>query len=243
VVLNDITRLMKLETVRKDFVANVSHELKTPIQSIKGFVETLESGAIDDPDDARRFLDIIHRNTGRLEAIINDLLSLARLEGLAEKGGINKSPVDIRLVAQAVQETLRDAIAARRAELVVEGDGSPVVAGSEGLLEQLLLNLVDNAVKYCPEGSRVAVRWSGGSENASLFILEVSDNGPGIPPRDLERIFERFYRVEKSRHRDSGGTGLGLAIVRHIALLHGGSISVRSQPGHGSTFTLTLPRS
>jgi two-component system phosphate regulon sensor histidine kinase PhoR len=244
VVLNDITRLMKLETIRKDFVANVSHELKTPIQSIKGFVETLESGAIDSPEDTRRFLGIIQRNTGRLEAIIDDLLSLARLEGLAEKGGINKTLVDIRQVVDAVRETLRDAIAARRIEMVVEGDGSPLVAGSEGLLEQLLLNLVDNAVKYCPEGSRVAIRWSGSeADGASLFNLEVADNGPGMPPRDLERIFERFYRVEKSRHRDSGGTGLGLAIVRHIALLHGGSIAVRSQPGHGSTFTLTLPRS
>ena len=157
-VLNDITRLMKLETIRKDFVANVSHELKTPIQSIKGFVETLENAAGDDPVSTRRFLAIIRRNSERLEAIVDDLLSLARIEGLAEKGGMATAQVDIRGLIERVRETLHDPMERRQITLLVEGSGSPIVAGSAGLLEQLLLNLVDNAIKYCPPGSTVRLK-------------------------------------------------------------------------------------
>ena len=240
-MLNDITRLIKLETIRKDFVANVSHELKTPVQSIKGFVETLESGAIANPDDAARFLTIIRRNSERLEAIIDDLLSLARLEGMAERGGLEKAPVDLRKVVQSVLDTLSDSITRRQIQISIETEGETFVLGNEGLLEQLLLNLVDNAVKYTPEGSTVLIA-CGPADDHHFYQLHVADNGPGIPQRDLERIFERFYRVEKSRHRDSGGTGLGLAIVRHIALLHGGTVDVQSQPGLGAHFTVSLPR-
>ncbi|MBN1242760.1 MAG: PAS domain-containing protein [Spirochaetales bacterium] len=236
-VLNDITRLRALEQVRTDFVANVSHELRTPIQLVKGFTEALCDGAVDEPTEARRFLGIVSRHAARLEAIIDDLLSLARLEQSSGSSlGIERTRV-LSPVADAIAALdSRSPGSGARVSLVcpedLEADMNP------GLLEQAALNLVDNALKYAPQGTLVelSVRDEGG-----LLAIEVADRGPGIPPGDAERIFERFYRLDKGRSRESGGTGLGLAIVRHIALAHGGTVSVRPRAGGGSVFRLEFP--
>ncbi len=236
-VLNDITRLRALEQVRTDFVANVSHELRTPIQLVKGFTEALRDGAVDDPAEARRFLGIVSRHAERLEAIIDDLLSLARLE---QAGGGNlgyaRAKVHLPLAEALAALEARSVGATARVSLEcpaeLEADCNP------GLLEQAVLNLVDNALKYAPDTSPVdlVARAEGGK-----LVIEVSDRGPGIAPKDAERIFERFYRLDKARSRDSGGTGLGLAIVRHIALAHGGTVSVNPRQGGGSVFRLEIP--
>ncbi len=236
-VLNDITRLRALEQVRTDFVANVSHELRTPIQLVKGFTEALRDGAIDDPAEARRFLGIVSRHAERLEAIIDDLLSLARLEqAVGAAPGFERTKV-------------REPIAEALAALAARSDGAAARLSSDcpeeleadcnpGLLEQAVLNLADNALKYAPSPTPVELR--AFAEDGKLAI-EVADRGPGIPPKDAERIFERFYRTDKGRSRDSGGTGLGLAIVRHIALAHGGTVSVAPRSGGGSIFRLEFP--
>jgi two-component system, OmpR family, phosphate regulon sensor histidine kinase PhoR len=266
-VFNDVTRLRRLEVVRRDFVANVSHELKTPITSIKGFVETLRDGAIDDPERARQFLDILCRQADRLNAIIEDLLTLSRLEQEADK-----RQVPVR--AGAIREVLDNAVsvcqlAARDRNVAVEVDCPAALAApiNAPLLEQAVVNLIDNAIKYSEPGQ--SVRVSAGLENSESGIrnaelkektlqagqfqipnsefripgvwIRVEDRGCGIPAEHLPRLFERFYRVDKARSRKLGGTGLGLAIVKHIVAAHGGAVSVKSTPGQGSTFTILLP--
>ncbi|TYO98122.1 two-component system phosphate regulon sensor histidine kinase PhoR [Geothermobacter ehrlichii] len=238
VVLNDVTRLRRLERVRRDFVANVSHELKTPITAIKGFVETLESGGVDDPHEVRRFLGIIHRQADRLNAIIDDLLQLSRLE--QESGGQR-----IELAAVAVAPVVRAAVQdcemqALRAKVKVHCElvENLVARVNPQLLEQAVSNLVDNAVKYSPAGSEVRVRAFGTEDG---ICIEVADRGCGIAAEHLPRLFERFYRVDKARSRKLGGTGLGLAIVKHIAQVHGGRVGVESAPGEGSRFWIWLP--
>lgn len=236
-VMNDITRLKNLERMRKDFVSNVSHELKTPITTIKGFTETLREGAADDPETSARFVNIIHHHTERLEAIIEDLLSLSRLER-EDETAISREPTS---AAQVVERTVQSR--SRQAEkkgitLTSECPAELELTANASLLEQALLNLVDNAVKYCSSGARVAVT-CGGSDETVYF--QVEDNGPGIPAKELDRIFERFYRVDKTRSRELGGTGLGLAIVKHIAIAHEGTIEVESTEGLGTIFTLSIP--
>ncbi len=237
-VLNDITELRRLERVRRDFVANVSHELRTPVQLVKGFAETLEEGALDDPEQARRFVGIIGKNAARMESLISDLLSLAALEREGRER-IAAERADLRTVLDAAREAILPKAEARGIELLVECESGLSAELDPGLIEQALVNLIDNAVKYSPPAT--AVRVSARAEGPSL-VIEVRDQGIGIPARDLPRVFERFYRVDKARSRELGGTGLGLAIVRHIAIAHGGEVSVESWEGEGSTFKIRIPR-
>jgi two-component system phosphate regulon sensor histidine kinase PhoR len=240
VVLHDVTRLRHLEEVRRDFVANVSHELRTPITSIKGFVETLLDGAFEDRENAHRFLEIMHRQVNRLDAIIGDLLMLSRIERGSEEQRIELALEPIRGVLQAAVEMCENKASDKGIgiELTCPEDLSAEI--NAALLEQAVVNLLDNAVKYSNSGAKVEV--CAAREGAGLVIV-VKDQGSGIEPQHLPRLFERFYRVDKARSRELGGTGLGLAIVRHIALAHRGSVSVESTVGVGSTFCLRLPLS
>jgi two-component system phosphate regulon sensor histidine kinase PhoR len=240
IVLNNVTRLRKLENLRKDFVANVSHELRTPITSIKGFVETLLDGALRDPVDAANFLKIIGRQAERMDNIIEDLLLLSGVErGLEES--------NVRVEKGKIIDIIRDAIEvcdhkAREKKIRIDVDCAPDIEGTvnEPLLEQAVINLLDNAIKYSDEGGPVEI---SASRHADEITIEVRDEGCGIDREDIPRLFERFYRVDKARSRKLGGTGLGLAIVKHIMQAHGGSVIVASTPGEGSTFTLHLPDS
>ena len=238
VVLNDVTRIRHYEAIRRDFVANVSHEIKTPVTTIKGFAETLLDGALDDRDDAERFLRIIVGQADRLSAIIGDLLSLSSLESDAEDAAIPLERGSIRDVLQVALDVCEMKAGDRHVTLTLTCPEELYAEINPPLLEQAVVNLIDNAVKYSPEGAAVAV--SAGVEAAGLSI-KVKDSGRGIPREHLTRLFERFYRVDKARSRDMGGTGLGLSIVKHIAVAHGGWVAVESTPGLGSTFTITLP--
>ncbi len=238
VVLNDVTRLRKLENMRREFVANVSHELKTPITSIKGSVETLLDGAIENRDDAMRFLQMIARQGDRLHHIVEDLLSLSRIERESERE-------EISLQTRAVGDVLRAAVASCEAksreigvDVTLECPDDLTASLNAHLLEQGVINLIDNALKYSEAETTVTVR---ARQDAGEIAIEVSDEGCGIESKHLDRLFERFYRVDKARSRRMGGTGLGLAIVKHIAIAHGGSVSVRSTVGRGSSFTIHLP--
>ncbi len=239
VVLNDVTRLKRLEAVRRDFVANVSHELKTPVTSIKGFAETLEDGALDDPETARRFVGIIVGQADRLNSIIGDLLSLSTLEQREGESRLTLEETDICDVLRVAVEVCELKAQAKRISISVACVRCVLTAVNSPLLEQAVVNLVDNAVKYSPEGSAVQVDLT---EAPDEIIISVTDHGSGVPREHLPRLFERFYRVDKARSRDLGGTGLGLAIVKHIAQAHGGSVSVDSVVGLGSTFRIHLPR-
>jgi two-component system phosphate regulon sensor histidine kinase PhoR len=238
VVLNDVTRMRHYEAIRRDFVANVSHEIKTPVTTIKGFAETLLDGALDDRHDAERFLRIIVGQADRLSAIIGDLLSLSSLESDAEDAAITLERGSIRDVVQVALDVCEMKAAARHVTLALDCPEDLYAEINPPLLEQAVVNLIDNAVKYSQEGAAVEV--SAGVEAAGLSI-KVKDSGRGIPREHLTRLFERFYRVDKARSRDMGGTGLGLSIVKHIAVAHGGWVAVESTPGLGSTFTITLP--
>ena len=238
IVLNDVTRLKALENIRRDFVANVSHELKTPITSIKGFLETLKEGAIKDPENAERFLDIIIRHTERLDTIIEDLLSLSRIERESERGEITLEKGSVREVIEAVGRTcLR---AARKKNISLECDVEEDLSAkfNSRLLEQALVNLVDNAIKYSEPEKKVELE---AKKTGGEIVITVRDQGCGIPKEHLQRIFERFYRVDKGRSRKEGGTGLGLSIVKHIVNSHRGRINVESSPGSGSAFSIHLP--
>lgn len=239
VVLNDVTRLRRLENLRRDFVANVSHELKTPITAIKGFVETLLDGALDHKEDARRFLEIIIRQSERLHAIIEDLLALSRIEQESEKGGIELREGRLKAVLLSAIQACEPAAAAKAITVRLACDDTLAAPINAPLLEQALVNLVDNAIKYSPGEKEVLVE---GRAEGGRVVLRVRDRGCGISREHLPRLFERFYRVDKARSRKQGGTGLGLAIVKHIVQAHGGQVTVESAPGAGSTFTLRLPR-
>jgi two-component system phosphate regulon sensor histidine kinase PhoR len=240
VVLNDVTRLKRLEAVRRDFVANVSHELKTPVTSIKGFAETLQDGALDDPETARRFVGIIVGQADRLNSIIADLLSLSTLEQRDGESRLTLDDADICEVVRVAVGVCEPKAQARGISIRVSCESCVLSAINVPLLEQAVVNLVDNAVKYSPEGSAVDV---GLGQTDDEVVISVTDRGPGVPREHLPRLFERFYRVDKARSRDLGGTGLGLAIVKHIAQAHEGSVSVDSVVGRGSTFRIHLPRS
>lgn len=238
VVLNDITQLRKLENVRREFVANVSHELKTPITSIKGSVETLLDGAIEDSNDARTFLRMIARQGDRLHQIVEDLLSLSRIERESEQEEISLEPGRVCDVLQAAVASCYAKSQEVGVVVELECPEDLTIDLNAHLLEQGVINLIDNALKYSEAGRKVTVR---SRREGTNVLIEVSDQGCGIDPKHLERLFERFYRVDKARSRRMGGTGLGLAIVKHIALAHRGRVSVDSTVGQGSTFTIHLP--
>ena len=236
-VLNDISELKRLENMRQQFVANVSHELKTPLSSIKAYTETLLNGALEDSEHARLFLTRIDDQTARLHELILDLLSIARIES----GQASLETTDLPL-AKVVQACVDDyAERARVAGITLENrvhDNELRVRADEESLFQILSNLVDNGIKYTPEGGVVSVNCRTADKEA---LIEVSDTGIGIEPEHHSRLFERFYRVDRARSRELGGTGLGLAIVKHLCQAMQGSISVKSSPGEGSTFAVRLP--
>jgi two-component system phosphate regulon sensor histidine kinase PhoR len=243
-VMHDTTALRRLESLRSDFVANVSHELKTPLSSIKAYAETLRNGALSDPQASTMFVERIQEQAERLHHLILDMLSLARIESEQEVFEIRA--VSVQEAVDRCFAAYRPAADAKQIELVAEpqSSGCFVKADAEGLRE-ILDNLIDNAIKYTPERGRVIVRWraneaaDGGTGRTST--IEVEDTGIGIAPEALTRVFERFYRVDKARSRELGGTGLGLAIVKHLAQSFGGGVSARSQMGQGSLFLVTLP--
>jgi two-component system phosphate regulon sensor histidine kinase PhoR len=238
VVLNDVTRLRKLENLRREFVANVSHELKTPITSIKGFVETLQEGAVNHPEDAQRFLGIIAKHADRLNSIIEDLLSLSRIEQQSDFSQVALETASVRDVLNTAVQLCQPKAAQKDIRITLDSPPALAAKINAPLLEQAVVNLIDNAVKYSNPGKPITLR---ASADAGAVRISVEDQGCGVPAEHLPRIFERFYRVDKARSRQLGGTGLGLSIVRHIALAHGGSVDVSSVVGQGSTFTITLP--
>jgi two-component system phosphate regulon sensor histidine kinase PhoR len=225
--------------MRRDFVANVSHELKTPLTALKGCVETLSTSALRDPEQSVRFLEMMTRHVDRLELLVDDVLSLSRLEHEAEQARVALEPGSVREVLARVVQSLGGRADAKRMRLVLDCAGDLKAPLNAVLLEQAVGNLVDNAIKYGPEESGITITAVPTKE---AIELRVADEGPGIEKKHLSRIFERFYRVDPARQRALGGTGLGLAIVKHVALAHRGSVAVESTPGKGSVFTLRLPR-
>jgi two-component system phosphate regulon sensor histidine kinase PhoR len=237
VVLHDVTELRRLENVRREFVANVSHELKTPVTAIKGFVETLRDGALDDRQQAERFLEIVARHAERLHAIIEDLLSLSRLDQEEEPVALPRTETVLVDVIQAAVQDCAAKAEARQVTVLTACDAALHAHINAPLVEQAIVNLLDNAINYSKAGGTV---WLEARQENDTVVIHVRDEGVGIPQQHLSRIFERFYRVDKARSREHGGTGLGLAIVKHIAMVHGGQVSVTSAVGKGSTFTMRL---
>jgi two-component system phosphate regulon sensor histidine kinase PhoR len=234
---HDITERRRLERIRRDFVANASHELRTPLTSIRGFVEALEDGAVAEPETAARFLGKIRVHADRMAALVEDLLELSRLE--AGERPLHLEDTDPAEVAEDVAASFREQASRKGLEIARLEESAPVVRTDADRLRRILENLVDNAVKYTPSGGRVQIVSRKGPDGAA--VLEVRDDGPGIPPEHLPRIFERFYRVDKARSRELGGTGLGLSIVRHLAEGMGAAVSVESEPGRGTSFSITVP--
>ena len=234
VTLTDITQRRRLEVLRRDFVANASHELKTPVAAVRVLAETLLTALPDDPEAGRRFAERIGREAERLDALVRDLLDLSRVE----RGTLDVEPVDLVGLAKEVVGGYADRAEERRIKLRTDLQPNVAMRGDRAQLGLLLSNLVDNAVRYTPARGTVCVRLDAGESRA---VLQVTDTGEGIPESELPRVFERFYRVDKARARQTGGTGLGLAIVRHVAESHGGAVKVDSELGRGTTFTVTLP--
>jgi len=250
VVIHDITEIRKLETIRKDFVANVSHELKTPLTSIKGFVETLLEGALDDKENNRSFLKIIQDHTERLNNLVDDLLSLSHLE--SKEITLNKKSYNLRQQLEEVVSGFKSQLKKTGIDIKNELPAGISISADKGRIEQVLTNLIDNAIKFNKEKGAIRIyaqevnpvretTKASNGVNGKIKVF-VEDTGIGIPEKDLPRIFERFYRVDKARSRELGGTGLGLSIVKHIIGLHGGSVGVESTEGIGSKFWFTLPK-
>ncbi|CAN5865121.1 ATP-binding protein [soil metagenome] len=235
-VFFDITQLEKLERVRQEFLSNVSHELRTPLTAILAFVETLEAGALDDRENSERFLEIIRKNAARMQNLIDDILELSAIEA----GNVGVKPEEIELSPLINDVIMSLAAKASSRAITLHNDVPPntVVFVDPRRLEQMLNNLVDNAIKFNRDGGRVTIGCDAGTRTRIL----VKDTGEGIPAQHLERLFERFYRVDRARSREMGGTGLGLAIVKHLARAHGGEVRVSSELGQGSTFEIDLPR-
>jgi two-component system phosphate regulon sensor histidine kinase PhoR len=237
-IFHDVTELKKAELVRIEFVGNASHELRTPLTSIKGYVDTLKGDiGTGHYEQAPRFIEIISRNVDRLSELVNDLLSLSALDSSPE---IKIEPVHPLQVSEHIVAELAVSMREKNQVVIVVGaETIPSFPADLRKVEQVLRNLVSNAVKYIPAGKTIQIRWEQDADGRVL--LRVLDDGPGIPPEHLNRLFERFYRIDKGRSRDVGGTGLGLAIVKHIMQSHGGSVEVRSQFGQGSEFICTFP--
>lgn len=239
-VMNDVTQLRRLETMRTDFAANVSHEIKTPLTAIQGFVETLCQGTVVDPEEIKRFLQIIHKHVKRLAAIVDDLMQLARLEQSDEGLRLRLETGPIKMVLQTAAQLCSSRADEKQIHIDIQCKDDLTAHIDEDLMEQAAVNLLDNAIKYSPAGSRISVT---AHLTEQEILIRFQDEGIGIASRHLPRLFERFYRVDKSRSRREGGTGLGLAIVKHIVQTHGGQVGVESIRGKGSNFTIHLPRS
>lgn len=239
IALNDITQLKKLENIRKDFVANVSHELKTPITAIKGFVEMLSTGGITNIEERNRFISIIAKHTDRINLIIDDLMLLAKMEAENGQTDLPVSSANAREFLNAAAERCRSKADAKNLRMIIECPDDLTFRINQPLLEQAMVNLLDNAVKFSPAGGEIII--SAFKEDTKI-VIQAADKGPGIEPEHQARLFERFYRVDKNRSRKEGGTGLGLSIVKHIALAHKGNVSVSSVPGEGSEFRIVLPK-
>ncbi|MEW6667819.1 MAG: two-component system histidine kinase PnpS [Thermodesulfobacteriota bacterium] len=237
IVLHDVTRLRNLENIRKDFVANASHEIRTPITAIKGFVETLREGAAEDPREAERFLGIIQKHVERLEALVEDLLSLSRIEKEAERKEIPLTAQPVREVLVAALQLCQGKAAGKDIPMELACPEDLKARINSPLLEQAMVNLLDNAITYSEPGRPVRVT---AAEGENEILIQVRDEGCGIEKVHLGRLFERFYRVDRARSRKLGGTGLGLSIVKHIMEAHRGRVSVESEPGKGSIFTVHL---
>lgn len=236
VVAEDVSQTVRLSEMRRDLVANVSHELKTPLAAIRGYAETLQEGALEDPRNARNFLGRILSQCHRLEALLEDLLILSRLE--SPEAVAERRAVDILELARKTAELVVGEAAEKTVRVGVAGEPVTILSAEVAALERLILNLLQNGIKYNRPGGdvRVTVR-----RRDTYAVLEVADTGIGIPAAALPRVFERFYRVDRGRARDEGGTGLGLAIVKHAAQIHGGWVEAESEHGRGSTFRITLP--
>lgn len=237
VVIHDITELRRLETVRSDFVANVSHELKTPLTSIKGFVETLLEGALDDKENNRNFLKIIQDHAERLNNLVEDLLSLSHLE--SKEITLNKKNVNLKQQVEDVISGFKSQLKKKNIEIKNELPANVSVAADKDRIEHVFTNLIDNAIKFNKEKGNIRIY---SQEISGGIKVIVEDSGIGIPEKDISRIFERFYRVDKARSREMGGTGLGLSIVKHIVEAHKGTVEAQSELGRGSTFTITFPK-
>ncbi len=237
-VFFDLTPIRKLENARKDFVANVSHELKTPLTSIRGFAETLKGHALENPETARRFLEKIERNAAQLQNLIEDLLKLSEIE--SGRSEFNPQALSLRECFEEIHFDFSGALQEKQLHWVVDLPNDLPVLAEPGALKQILINLISNAIKYTPEGGTLTLK---GERRGSYAKISVADTGLGIPNSDLPRIFERFYRVDKARTRQVGGTGLGLAIVKHLVQRQGGEVGVKSQLGQGSFFWFSLPLS
>ncbi|HEU4338928.1 MAG TPA: ATP-binding protein [Planctomycetota bacterium] len=237
IVAHDATESVRYQELRKEFVANVSHELRTPLTMIKGFVETLRDGALADAVKGPEFLGTIEKHVDQLTNLVSDLLELSRLE--SREGLPRRARVEMAATLTRVVEFMKPAAEKKRQTLELSLNGSlPGVAGDPDYLERAVSNLVDNAIKYTPEGGRIHLSAKSHEDDV---VIEVTDTGIGIPPEDVPRVFERFYRVDKSRSREMGGTGLGLSIVKHVVQVHGGTVEVESAVGKGSTFRVRLP--
>lgn len=230
VVLHDITNLQKLENLRREFVANVSHELKTPITSIKGFAETLIEGAKNDEQSLDMFLNIILKESNRIESLVTDLLDLSHIEQQKE---LEINYMNLSELAISIIDNLQTQAQNKRIKIQSEIEKDVIIEAHENKIAQVITNLLSNAINYSSEDNKVIVRVY---RNDNKVYLEIQDYGIGISETDQKRIFERFYRVDKARSRDSGGTGLGLSIIKHIVEAHNGRIDVKSEPGKGSIF-------
>ena len=239
VVFNDVTQMRRLENMRRDFVANVSHEIKTPLTAIKGFVETLQQGKVEKVDEKERFLGIIQKHVDRLNAIIEDLLALSRIEQEDESKKINREKVNLADLFQAAIQICHPKAEEKHIHIDLDCEKDTTAIFDPALIEQAMVNLLDNALKYSEPQSTVLVK---SHHQNSEIIISVQDHGIGIAQKHLPRLFERFYRVDKARSRNMGGTGLGLAIVKHIAQAHGGHVTVESKLGEGSRFSIHLPQ-
>lgn len=237
VVFHDISELERLERIRQDFVANVSHELRTPLTAIRGYAETLLDGGLGEPSQAEKFLRIIERHTQRMEKIVADLLLLSEMESPDRM--LNRTPVSMEGLLSSAVDTFRPVAARKKQTLQVNVPAHlQTVSVDNQKIHQVLVNLISNAVSYTPEGGHIVIEAKASGQGIEVSIV---DDGIGIPPEHLPRVFERFYRVDKSRSREEGGTGLGLSIVRHIVNAHHGWVSVESEPGKGSRFSFFLP--